>query len=64
VNYTEPLYGGLPGVALFVFGVVVVLVGVGLSRPPPPTLILPAHFRTTATTDQDGTLTEPAPKSP
>lgn len=64
VSYTYPLYEGLPGIAIFAVGVIVVLLGVGLSRPVPPTQVVPAHFKTTATTEQDGTVLEQTPKSP
>jgi len=59
VSYTYPLYDGLPGIALFVVGVIVVLLGVGLSRPPTPEKQVPAHFTTTATMEGDGTVVEP-----
>ncbi len=62
VSYTYPLYDGLPGIAIFVAGVVVVLLGVGLSRPKAPAQEVPAHFKTTATMEQDGTVVEPGTK--
>jgi len=64
VSYTYPLYDGLPGIGIFVVGVIVVLLGVGLSRPPPPVKEVPAHFKTTATMEQDGQVVEPGPGSP
>jgi hypothetical protein len=64
VSYTYPLYDGLPGIGIFVAGVIVVLLGVGLSRPPPPVKEVPAHFKTTATMEEEGHVVEPSEGPP
>jgi len=64
VSYDYPLYDGLPGIAIFVVGVIVVLLGVGLSRPLPPIKEFPAQIKTTATVEQEGHVVEPSTDGP
>lgn len=65
VSYTEPVFGGILGLSIFVLGWIILILGVGL--PGRPTVMaprIPAQFKTTATTEQKGfVIEEPTPKS-